>query len=136
MTGRAAELTLPVPADAAMVAVNITATGAQAPGFVTAYPCGDAPPLVSNVNVSPGDTNAGAGFVRVGAGSAICVASSAPMDVVVDLTGLLVTGDGLAFQPVEQRRMLDTRTGAGGWSPVHGRRQCSTSASRRAAPVP
>ena len=120
MTGRAATLTLPVPLGASMVAVNVTATGADAPGFVTAYPCGGDPPLVSNVNVGPGETNAGAGFVSVGAGGSICVFASAPIDVIVDLTATLTTGTGLVYVPVSSRRMIDTRSGVGGWSPVHG----------------
>jgi hypothetical protein len=120
VTGRATTLTLPVPAGAAMVAVNVTATGADAQGFVTAYPCGGAVPLVSNVNVAPGETNAGAGFVRVGVADTVCVYSSASTDVVVDLTATLTTGMGLVYVPVSSRRMIDTRTGVGGWSPVHG----------------
>jgi hypothetical protein len=119
-TGRASTLTLPAPAGASMVAVNITATGADAPGYVTAYPCGGELPLVSNVNVAPGETNAGAGFVVVGANGAICVFSSSPTDVIVDLTATLTSGTGLLYLPVSSRRMIDTRTGAGGWSPVHG----------------
>jgi hypothetical protein len=119
-TGRASTLELAVPAGAAVVAVNITATGAEAPGFVTAYPCGGDLPLVSNVNVAPGETNAGAGFVRVGARDSICVFSSAATDVVVDLTGTLGVGTGLVYVPVASRRMIDTRSGVGGWAPVHG----------------
>jgi hypothetical protein len=108
---------------AAIAAVNITVTNATTPGFVAAYPCGDTPPLVSNVNVAPGDTNAGAGFVRVGTGGAICVASSAPADVVVDLTGTFRTGSGFAYVAVAPQRMLDTRDATGGWSPIHGGNQ-------------
>ena len=119
-TGRASTLDLDVPVGAAMVAVNITATGAEAPGFVTAYPCGGDLPVVSNVNVAPGETNAGAGFVRVGASNSICVFSSASTDVIVDLTGTFTVGTGLGYVPVSPSRMVDTRTGVGGWAPVHG----------------
>ena len=55
---------------------------------------------MSNVNVAPGETNAGAGFVRVGAGDSICVFTSTSTDVVVDLTGTLEVGAGLAYVPV------------------------------------
>jgi hypothetical protein len=120
VTGRAPVLTLPVPAGAAVAAVNITVTNAAAPGFVTAYPCDGGSPHVSNVNVGPGDTNAGAAFVRVGTGGAICVSSSVAADVVVDLAGTLRAGNGLAYVAVTPTRALDTRDGTGGWSPVHG----------------
>lgn len=120
VTGRAPLLTLPLPSGAAMATVNITVTNATAPGFVTAFPCGGDPPLVSNVNVGPGDTNAGAAFVRAGAGGAICVTGSVDADVVVDLTGTTRAGAGLAYVPVAPTRVLDTRDGTGGWSPIHG----------------
>ncbi len=120
VTGRRLLLTLPVPAGAAMAAVTITATGVEAPGYVTAYPCGTQPPEVSNVNVLPGDTSAGAGFVRVGTLDSICVYASSPMDVVVDLTATLTPGAGMSYVPAIPQRVLDTRTGLGGWRPVHG----------------
>jgi hypothetical protein len=113
---------VPVPSAVAGVAVNITATGAAAPGFVAAHPCGTEPPLVSNVNVAPSDTNASAGFVRAGEG-AICLTTNVDTDVIVDLTGTLTAGPGLSYVAVEPRRMLDTRDATGGWSPIHGARQ-------------
>jgi hypothetical protein len=119
-SGRSHDLTVSVPAGASAVAVNITVTGATAPGFATAYPCGREPPLISNVNVTPGDTNASAGFVRVGEGSSICVHMNTDADVTVDLTGTLQASLGLLFVPAEPRRLLDTRSAIGGWSPVHG----------------
>ena len=47
-----------VSADAVAVAVNLTATQAAAPGYLTAYPCGGAVPLVSNVNFGGGPDGA------------------------------------------------------------------------------
>jgi hypothetical protein len=119
-SGRAPTIAVGVPDEARMVAVNVTVTGAEMPGYVSAYPCGGDPPVVSNVNVLPGDTNASAGFVVVGDGGTICILTSTPADVIVDLTGTLSTGPGLRYVPVEPRRMLDTRTALGGWAPVHG----------------
>jgi hypothetical protein len=119
-SGRSPDLSVPVPDGASAVAVNITATGATSPGFVTAYPCGGEPPVISNVNVAPGDTHASAGFVRVGEGSSICIHMNVDADVIVDLTGTLHASPGLLFLPVEPRRLLDTRSAIGGWSPVQG----------------
>ncbi len=39
-----------VPEDAVMVAVNVTAVGATANGYLTVYSCDEDPPATSNVN--------------------------------------------------------------------------------------
>lgn len=122
-TGRAQVLRVPAPVGATAVAVTLTTVGAARNGFLSAYPCGGNAPEVSNVNVRPGETIAGAAFVPVGDGGEICVFTSVPVDVVVDLTGAFRTDRGLRFVPVEPTRMLDTRSGTGGWTPIHGRGQ-------------
>ncbi len=50
--GRAVQLagSAGIPATATAVVVNLTATQSSASGFVSAYPCGAAAPLVSNLN--------------------------------------------------------------------------------------
>ena len=40
--------------------------------------------------------------------------------MIVDLAGTLDTDGSLAFVPAAPARLLDTRTGLGGWSPIHG----------------
>ena len=42
-----------VPADAAAVVLNVTVTDAQAPGYVTVYPCGSDARSASNLNYHP-----------------------------------------------------------------------------------
>ncbi|HEX4980073.1 MAG TPA: SGNH/GDSL hydrolase family protein [Ilumatobacteraceae bacterium] len=122
-TGRTQILTIPVPADADAVAVNLTATAAATSGFLTAYPCGGAVPNVSNVNFGPTEPVAGSAFVPTGAADTICVFASTPVDVIVDITGSFTAGTGLRFVPAEPTRMIDTRSGVGGWAPIHGRLQ-------------
>jgi hypothetical protein len=39
-----------VPADAASVALNVTATNTTGPGYLTIFPCGQTAPTASNVN--------------------------------------------------------------------------------------
>lgn len=120
-TGRAQVLELAAPAGATAVALNLTVTGAAVPGFLTAYPCGGALPSVSNVNFGPGETVAGAGFVRVGDGGTVCVFTNTPdVDVVVDLTGTFAADGALRFTPAVPTRVYDTRDGTGGWTPVQG----------------
>jgi hypothetical protein len=96
------------------VTVNLTATGAGQPGFLTAFPCGGTPPVVSNVNHGVGAAAANLVTVKVGADGAFCVYSLQKVDVLVDLLGVW-GGDGLWYQPADPVRLLDTRTGTGGW---------------------
>ena len=76
-----------VPDGAVAVALNITATQADAPGFLTVYPCGTARPTTSTVNYAPGENVANMAQVRVGAGGQICLYALSKVDVVVDLLG-------------------------------------------------
>lgn len=119
-TGRATMLTVAAPAGAAAVALNLTVAAATAAGFLTAYPCGAAMPTVSNVNFRAAETVAGAAFVPVGAGGAVCIFTNVPADVVVDLTGTFSATGSLRFTPAVPVRTYDTRDGTGGWTPVHG----------------
>jgi hypothetical protein len=102
------------------VSVNLTATATTQPGYLTAYPCGGAVPVVSNVNFWQGETIAGAAFVPVGADGRVCVFSSTPVDVIIDLTGTFEDAGALAFTPAVPTRVYDTRDATGGWAPVHG----------------
>jgi hypothetical protein len=120
-TGRAEliEIAVPDPTVAA-VAVNLTAARGERVGFLTADACEDEPPDVSNLNFLTGEPVAGAAIVKVSTAGTICVRSSAPVDVIVDLTGEFRTDSGLRFQAADPRRMLDVRDGTGGWAPILG----------------
>jgi len=80
-----------VPADASAVVLNLTAADVQAAGYVTVSPapCGDVP-LVSNLNVVAGQTVANAVTAPVGDDGRICLTTSAPAALVVDVTGAFV----------------------------------------------
>jgi lysophospholipase L1-like esterase len=119
-TGRSSVITVSTPPGADAVAVNLTATNASTPGHLRAYPCDGDLPEVSNVNFSKGEAIAGSAFVPTSDENQICVFSNVGVDVVVDLTGTFETGAGLAFVPAAPTRMLDTRSGIGGWSPIQG----------------
>jgi hypothetical protein len=106
--GRTLELAVPAAgqAGATSVALNLTATDAAAPGFLTAWPCGQAMPATSILNFVPGQTVAN--FVAVGLGAAgVCLASSAPVQVVGDLMGWFTGSD--EFSGAAPTRLLDTR---------------------------
>jgi hypothetical protein len=126
LDGRSTPLVLDIPLesapDATGVVLNITSTESTSAGFVTAYPCGGAIPVVSNLNFGPGETVAGAAYVPLGAGGDVCLFSNvqADVDLVVDLTGIFSPTGDLRFSPAAPTRTYDTRDGTGGWSPVHG----------------
>ena len=68
------------------VVLNVTAVGASAGTFITAWPAGEARPLASNLNVPPGDTRANLVVVKVGAGGAVSFSNDAgTVDVLVDV---------------------------------------------------
>lgn len=123
-SGRAGEVSFTAPRGAQAVAVTVTATGARTPGFVSATPCGTASSTTSMVNVTPGETVAGSAYVTVGSNRRVCIRTSTDTDLLVDLTGSFHRGsDGLRFQSAAPVRVLDTRTGLGGWRGWHGRNQ-------------
>ena len=98
----------------AAVTVNLTATGGAQPGYLTAFPCVSTPPTVSNVNHGVGVPAANLATVKVAADGSLCVFTLQRVDVVIDLLGEWGPA-GLWYQAATPARLLDTRTGAGGW---------------------
>jgi hypothetical protein len=108
-----------IPADAAAVAVTITATGAAQGGFVTAWPSGIARPTASNLNLpAAGSTVPNLAIVPVGVGGRISLFSSGGTDMIVDITGWFTgasaptSSDGL-FVPLPVTRIVDSRSHVG-----------------------
>lgn len=114
-TGRASTIVVQAPPGAAAVAATLTVTGGNTAGFLSAFPCSGTVPNVSNVNWLAGETIAGAAFVPVAGDGTFCVFTSAPTDVIVDVTGVFSATSDLRFTPVTPTRVLDTRFGTGGW---------------------
>lgn len=94
------------------VALNITATGSGANGWVQAYPCGAPPALTSNVNFEAGQTIANSTLVKVGGDGTVCLRSNVATHVVVDRTSAFGLGSR-AFVATDPARLLDTREQAG-----------------------
>ena len=110
-----------VPADATSVVLNVTATEANADGFVTVWPCGTERPTASNLNVRRGQTVPNLAAVKVGIGGTVCLFVQTSMHMLADVTGWYPAG--ASFTPVVPERLLDTRPdaliGYGGAKP-HG----------------
>ncbi len=111
-----------VPASgAAAVVLNVTAANPTARGFLTVFPTGDAQPLASNLNFGPGQTVPNRVIVKLGTGGQVSVYNLAGMvDVVMDVGGWFTDSSnpsttGSKFTPLTPARILDTRTGNGGF---------------------
>jgi hypothetical protein len=77
-----------VPADAKAVSVNITAASPGASGYVTAWPCSSSRPNASTLNMSAGRDVANGGQLSVAAGGDLCLYSSSPTHLIVDINGV------------------------------------------------
>ena len=102
VTGRAG-----VAKGAPTVVLNVTATGATAPGHVTVYPCDAERPTASNLNFVAGDEIANTVVTGLSDDGLACVYSSTRVDLVVDATGVLPWTTFKALSA--PRRLLDTR---------------------------
>src|SRR3954453_10836890 len=97
------------PKGAAGVALNVTATEAEARGFITAYPCAAGRTLTSNVNPRVGDPTPNLVVVPLDASRTVCLFTFAPTNLIVDATGWFGTGGDL-FHEQAPLRVVDTRT--------------------------
>src|SRR5690606_12126320 len=78
-------------------------------GYVTAHPCGQAPPLASNLNFRAGETVANLAAVKVGDGGRVCLfAAGSSVNLIADVAGYFPAG---AFSGLAPARLLDTRAG-------------------------
>jgi hypothetical protein len=104
-SGPLTDVRVPVaPVHSSGAVVNLTITDAHAPGYATLYPCGGLP-LVSNVNFLATLPVAGAAVVPVDNGGGVCVHTSTPANIIVDVAGWLDAG----FSPIVPFRAADTR---------------------------
>jgi len=99
------------PADVSAVSLNVTATGASGAGYITVYPCGTRP-IISSLNFEAGDTVPNAVVARLSATGTLCFYSDVAVDIIADINGSLLDGNG--FNPTTPSRRFDTRDGTGG----------------------
>jgi hypothetical protein len=98
-----------VPAGAAAVAVNITGIKPSESAYVTAYPCGVARPLVSNLNPIVGTTKQNFAIVPLSASGTICLYTLKAMDLKVDVLGYFTPSGPHTMVPSTPTRVTDTR---------------------------
>ncbi len=108
-----------VPSTATAVVLNITATDATQNSFLTAYPTGSAVPTSSTVNFGVGQTISNLVTAKVGAGGKVSIFNQlGKVHVLADVVGYYAPGASEAsgrFHPMAPVRILDDRTGTGGY---------------------
>jgi hypothetical protein len=99
-----------VPASAVKaVVLNVTATGASAATYVTAWPTGSTRPLASNINVFPGQNSPNLVIVQVGTGGKVSLFNAlGSTDLIADVQGYFTDTSDLT--PLVPGRLLDTRS--------------------------
>jgi hypothetical protein len=132
---------VPWPGREVAVSLNITVTGAQAAGFVTAYPAGAGRPNTSVLNFARGQTISNLSITRLGNGGAVSLynGSSSPIHLVADVEQTVEAGVSTAFDavagqliPSVPQRLLDTRIGLGSVHAVAAHATLAVQAAGRA----
>ena len=106
---RVVDLSGRVPAGSVAAAVNLTVTGAGGAGHLEARACSAPASGTSVANVGGAAPVAAGTVVALDEIATFCVTSSVDADLVVDLSGAFVPGDGLGLTASTPRRRVDSR---------------------------
>jgi hypothetical protein len=104
------------------VVLNVTVTSPTATGHLTVFPAGTALPLASNLNFVAGETVPNRVTVMLGAGGQVTIFNyGGSVHIVADVNGWFTDASvpvatGSVFTGVTPVRILDTRSGIGGFS--------------------
>jgi uncharacterized protein YkwD len=100
-----------LPKDITAVSANFTGVGAPAPGYLTASNCAESSPSFSTLNYEANDGVPNQAIIPLNKGD-ICLFSSQPTDVVIDVNGYVSPTASKIFTPVAPRRLHDSRPNA------------------------
>ena len=89
------------------VVLNVTATGATAPGYITVWPCNQPQPYTSNLNYLQYQNIPNAVIATVDSNGQVCFASSSPTFLIADISGWFEQGSNLDV--ITPQRLFDTR---------------------------
>jgi hypothetical protein len=103
--GRTVEVTAPAGSTAAVM--NVTGLDSADTGFVTVYPCGEARPTASNLNLTPGVITPNLTITKVGANGKVCIFTQRSANLIADLAGVFPAGS--RYHPLTPERLVDTR---------------------------
>lgn len=87
------------------VSLNITAFDANALGFITVWPCGSTQPSTATVYFSGPQAVTGEVLAAIDTTGKVCIASSTPAHISVDVNGYFTAG----FRLTSLQRVVDTR---------------------------
>jgi uncharacterized protein YkwD len=99
-----------LPADMTAVSANFTAVGAPNDGYLTASNCAEVDPAFSTLNYQANDGVPNQAIVSLSGGD-LCLFSSQPTDIVIDINGYVSPSASQVFVPVDPRRVHDSRPG-------------------------
>jgi hypothetical protein len=99
------------PSSAAAYSLNTTVVPHGSLGYLTAWPTGEAQPVVSTLNSLDGMVLANAAIVPAGSGGAVSFFASNTTDLIVDINGYFAApgAAGLNFYTATPCRLVDTR---------------------------
>ncbi len=97
-----------IPADATAVSASFTITEPGGAGFLTAYNCLGGVPTVSTLNYEQLQTVSNQAIVPLDRGD-VCLFSLATAHIVIDINGYVASTGSQTFNPVQPKRLLDTR---------------------------
>lgn len=96
------------------VVLNLTATDATEPSYLTAWPTGRPMPYVANVHVPVGRAVPNCVIAEVGSGGSVDIANTfGATHCIADVVGYFAQGMPGRIEPVTPDRVLDTRNGIG-----------------------
>lgn len=98
-----------LPGDITAVSANFTAVGAPAAGYLTASNCAEVDPSVSTLNYEANDGVPNQAIIPLDGGH-VCLFSSQPTDVIIDINGYVGPGSTQVFMPVSPKRLFDSRS--------------------------
>ena len=100
-----------LPAGAQAYSLNFAAVPSGPLGYLTAWPTGQAQPLVASLNAVTGSITANAVIVPAGAGGSVDVYATDDTDLVIDMNGYFAppAPGGLSFYADVPCRVIDTR---------------------------
>lgn len=111
-----------VPVGANAVSGNFTIVGQSGGGFLTVWNCSPERPIVSTVNFTGGEVAPNAATIPLDANGQLCVFSTTPTDLVIDVNGFYASAGAARFTPVTPVRIMDSREGLGAVGPIAGGR--------------
>ena len=104
-----------IPSTAVAYSLNVTVVPSGPLGYLTVWPTGESQPPISTLN-SDGRVKGNAVIVPAGTSGGVDVYVTDPTQVVLDINGYFVpsgTTSALAFYPLTQCRVVDTRNATG-----------------------